>query len=75
MGDLVQVRTRKTAVNESVVETLETVLAEAKAGQINAVAIAAVQVDGEGMTHWAKTDNRLALLGAMHILMERIARQ
>lgn len=57
--------------NRETIETLETYLADAKAGIITAVAIAAITSDGKVLT--VATHDRFSLLGAMQHLSWRIS--
>lgn len=55
----------------TVVELLEDALVEAKAGRVNAIAIAVLRPNGTGNTATSACANALALLGAIDVLHQR----
>lgn len=72
MSNLVELKTRPAAVNESVVARLEEVLAEARAGKVVGVAIASLHADGSIGSAWSEVDSFSGLLGSVARLQYRI---
>lgn len=72
MGDLVALQTRPEKVAASVIERLEEVLAEARAGHVESVAVAVVNTDGTTSSCWSMTDNFPSLLGAVARLAHKL---
>jgi hypothetical protein len=72
---IVQLTTRPAEVCASVVETLEEVLAEARAGDITAVAIAIVRPNGAINSTTSETDDVGTLLGAITLMQGRVTRE
>lgn len=72
MAEIVELKARPARVIASVVKRLEEILAEAKEGKIQSVAIACIHDTGEAGASWSETDNFSALLGAITRLQHRI---
>lgn len=69
---VVEIKTRPVVVVASVIERLEEILAEARAGKVVGVAIATVGLDGSIGAAWSETDNFPCLLGAIARLEYRV---
>lgn len=72
---LIPLETPRAAARADAVELLEDFLERAKAGEIIAVAIAAVRPDLNSETGYSETDNLNALLGSVSALDKRLARE
>lgn len=72
MTNVVELKTRPAEINESVVARIEEILAKAKQGEITAVAIAGVDLDGSISCSWSETDDFGRLLGSVARLLHRI---
>lgn len=57
----------------SVIETLEAILADARAGNISAIALAYLRPDGSANNCWSDTHTSMTLIGAITILQYSIA--
>lgn len=66
------VRTIKTEINESVIEVMEKLMEEAKAGKIVAIAAAVIRPDGCMNSTFSQSDNAALLLGAIQLLSFRV---
>lgn len=73
-ANLVLLETERAACCNSVIETLEEALAEARAGQIIAVGIAVVRPNGSINSSRSQTDNVAPLLGAMVLAQTRFTK-
>lgn len=74
-SEIVNLVTRKTAVHDSVIETLEEALKEARAGDITCIALAFVRPSGAINTSVSATDNVGALLGALALAQFRLCNE
>lgn len=73
-ADLVVLQTERAACLLSVIETLEAALAEAKAGNIVAVALSVVRPSGAINTSRSQTDDVARLLGAVGLTHARLVK-
>lgn len=64
--------TERDIVKQSVIETLETTLEQARAGDVVAVGIAVLRPSGAGNAGFSDSDNCIGLLGAVEILRHRL---
>jgi hypothetical protein len=72
MGEVVELETYPAAVQRSVIDTLETALAEAREGKVAAVALALVRPSGAINTSRSECDDVGRLLGAMALSQARM---
>jgi len=72
MSNIVELKSRPVVIVESVVARLEEMLADARAGKITAVAIAAVASDGASTQSWSEGDDFGEMLGAVARLQHRL---
>lgn len=72
MSNVVEIKTRPAEVHESVVERIEEVLARAQKGEIVAIAIAGVNLDGAISCAWSETDDFGKLVGSVSRLLHRL---
>jgi len=74
---MAEIHTLKTLLDqdkESVIELLETALKEARAGEIQAIAVAIVRPSSALNTAWSDNSNVSPLLGAALLLQHRLMR-
>lgn len=75
MVEVVDLKTRKHAINESVVETLEEALKLARGGELVNVAIAGMTADGCAFAQWSRSDKFAEMLGAVARMQHRLNMQ
>lgn len=71
MAEIVALQTRPLANNADCIEILKRLLGQAEAGQIEAIAVAVVHMDGSCETESSSTDNLQKLIGSIAILQHR----
>lgn len=69
---VVELKTRPKVVVESVIERLEEVLEKARAGEIQQIAIATVQLDGGVGSSWSEIENFGQIMGSVAGLQYRM---
>jgi hypothetical protein len=72
MVEVVDLKTRKHAIDETVIARLEEGLEAARAGSVTAVAIAYVTPDGSTWCSWSSSDKFTEQLGAVARLQHRM---
>lgn len=72
MAEIVALKTERAAFREEVVSLLEQALAEARAGDVAAVAIAVVRPDGHVNCGFTDFDTAGPLLGSVALLQARL---
>ena len=73
IAEVRQLRTSATAQRESAAERLEHALKLVRSGQVVAVAIALVKLDGAAGGMYSQAENGINLLGSVELLKHRIA--
>jgi hypothetical protein len=71
MAEIVELKTRPKAAEESVLERLRDTIKWAEEGEITAIAIAVVNKDGSIGTSWSQTEDAGRLLGSIARLQFR----
>jgi len=72
LTNLVPLQTRGNRINEQTVDILRRFLELAESGDIQSVAIAAIQPDGASRTESSSTDHFQALIGSVAVLQHRM---
>ena len=72
MGEIIPLITERDIVHQSVIETLEAALIEAREGEIIGIALGVVRPDLSINTSWSQTDGIGPLLGASSLLHHRL---
>ena len=75
MAELHALKTLLDSDKESVIETLEEALKQARAGDVQAITIAVVRPNGSLNTSWSNNSNVSPMLGATLLLQHRLMRQ
>lgn len=74
IAEVTSLKTAKTRAQEDALRVLEIALADAQAGEIEAVAIAVVRPDGAANACWSTAENTITLLGSVDLLRGRIVK-
>lgn len=69
---IIQFKKKEPAPREDVISALETILEKAKSGDLDAVYLAALHVDGDVSTIFSSTDDYFKAIGAVEWLKKRI---